>query len=406
MGKVEIYLDLKPGAKHGLTLKDNSDGLVMVADAKDAAKTAGVKEGDELLSVTSPKGVKTGNKDAATLAAALSSCGRGVVKLELWRGGRIKWGSTLMQLAMFLPVMHMLTASGGASPWQWAQAMYYGFDAVNPYREIGERAHASTDFGRASLLHVEPDFLSDMAVVNVRAAANHILLMSEVEPLPGTATPIDLGSERVAKLMESYEGGSMKPFGSNLHTLARALAHATGRKLMMSGFEWTLVTTTPAYDWSDDDGENQPYVPRPNDRKVGGGGHRSISFLIYLTPDGWRAGDGGQLRLTPRGGKMREVAPAAGTLVLFDAETVGHEMAPVVKPGHLAVVGWFYAEGQFGAMPDAADFDAISGGAAALREKVKARMMPTVVEAKKTWSDPPVDEKEVDEWGEVEDEEY
>ena len=46
------------------------------------------------------------------------------------------------------------------------------------------------------------------------------------------------------------------------------------------------------------------------------------------------------------------------------------------------------------------------GGAAALREKVKARMMPTVVEAKKTWSDPPVDEKEVDEWGEVEDEEY
>ena len=44
--------------------------------------------------------------------------------------------------------------------------------------------------------------------------------------------------------------------------------------------------------------------------------------------------------------------------------------------------------------------------AAALREKVKARMMPTVVEAKKTWSDPPVDEKEVDEWGEVEDEEY
>ena len=97
------------------------------------------------------------------------------------------------------------------------------------------------------------------------------------------------------------------------------------------------------------------------------------------------------------------MAPAAGTLVLFDAETVGHEMAPVVKPGHLAVVGWFYAEGQFGAMPDAADFDAISG--AALREKFKARM-PTVVEAKKTWSDPPVDEKEVDEWGEVEDEEY
>ena len=64
MGKVEIYLDLRPGAKHGLTLKDNSDGLVMVADAKDAAKTAGVKEGDELLSVTSPKGAGGGHPRA------------------------------------------------------------------------------------------------------------------------------------------------------------------------------------------------------------------------------------------------------------------------------------------------------------------------------------------------------
>ena len=88
-------------------------------------------------------------------------------------------------------------------------------------------------------------------------------------------------------------------------------------------------------------------------------------------------------------------APAAGTLVLFDAETASRWGLCRLRPATLAVVGWFYAEGQFGAMPDAADFDAISG--AALREKVKARMMPTVVEAKKTWSDPPVDEKEVDE---------
>jgi len=66
---------------------------------------------------------------------------------------------------------------------------------------------------------------------------------------------------------------------------------------------------------------------------------------------------------------MREVAPAAGTLVLFDAETVGHEVLPVVKPGHLAVVGWFYAEGQFGAMPDAADFDESAARRRARRSK-------------------------------------
>ena len=70
MGKVEIYLDLKPGAKHGLTLKDNSDGLVMVADSKDAAKVAGVKANDELLSVTTPL---TSTRSAVTRPCARRS---------------------------------------------------------------------------------------------------------------------------------------------------------------------------------------------------------------------------------------------------------------------------------------------------------------------------------------------
>ena len=105
------------------------------------------------------------------------------------------------------------SASSSRTPWR---GFRNGFDAVNPYREIGERAHASTDLGRASLLHVEPDFLSDMAVVNVRAAANHILLMSEVEPLPGTAEHLKIayffrrsaGGERRAKRALAAEGNA------------------------------------------------------------------------------------------------------------------------------------------------------------------------------------------------------
>ena len=74
-------------------------------------------------------------------------------------------------------------------------------------------------------------------------------------------------------------------------------------------------------------------------------------MLLYLTPDDWREADGGQLRIHGAGdaangglqsahGAMRDVAPTAGTLVLFDSAAVPHEVLPTRRE-RTVVVGWF-----------------------------------------------------------------
>mgnify|MGYP006151297747 CR=1 FL=1 len=93
---------------------------------------------------------------------------------------------------------------------------------------------------------------------------------------------------------------------------------------------------------------------------------RSISMLLYLTPDDWCDDDGGQLRihvaspspgacarihrLRPRlDGSIRvddllsevalDILPAAGTLVLFNSATVPHEVLHTLRQRSV-VVGW------------------------------------------------------------------
>ena len=81
---------------------------------------------------------------------------------------------------------------------------------------------------------------------------------------------------------------------------------------------------------------------------------RSISFLIYLTPDDWSAADGGALRVFPptgANGNARagasgseqdgsvDIQPAAGSLVVFDSATVPHMVLPTHRE-RVAIVGW------------------------------------------------------------------
>ena len=86
---------------------------------------------------------------------------------------------------------------------------------------------------------------------------------------------------------------------------------------------------------------------------------RSISLLVYLTEAGWDAAeDGGQLRVFADGGidappsptepsdrdqagasATFDVAPTAGTLVLFDSLSVPHSVLPTRRP-RLALAGW------------------------------------------------------------------
>jgi SM-20-related protein len=64
---------------------------------------------------------------------------------------------------------------------------------------------------------------------------------------------------------------------------------------------------------------------------------RVLSLVVYLNA-GWRADDGGALRLYASGGS-RDVLPEAGTLVAFLAAQFEHEVLPATRP-RLAVAGW------------------------------------------------------------------
>ena len=72
---------------------------------------------------------------------------------------------------------------------------------------------------------------------------------------------------------------------------------------------------------------------------------RAVSLLLYLTPEGWDVEvDGGQLRAyhqeaDEEGEEMVEVAPEAGTLVLFASSKVPHEVV-ATRRRRLAVAGW------------------------------------------------------------------
>ena len=69
---------------------------------------------------------------------------------------------------------------------------------------------------------------------------------------------------------------------------------------------------------------------------------RVLSCIAYLN-DGWRAGDGGALRMHLDGG-ARDVAPAGGTLVAFLSDRVEHEVLPA-RRDRIAVSGWFRRRG-------------------------------------------------------------
>jgi Rps23 Pro-64 3,4-dihydroxylase Tpa1-like proline 4-hydroxylase len=77
---------------------------------------------------------------------------------------------------------------------------------------------------------------------------------------------------------------------------------------------------------------------------------RSISLLLYLTPDDWDpATDGGVLRIhaaddcSNSDAVLMDLAPTAGTLVLFDSATVPHEVLSTNRP-RTAIVGWLLEE--------------------------------------------------------------
>lgn len=65
---------------------------------------------------------------------------------------------------------------------------------------------------------------------------------------------------------------------------------------------------------------------------------RMVSVVAYLNQS-WQPGDGGELRLHLKGGVV-DVAPVAGTLVVFMSDSILHEVLQAHKE-RASLVGWF-----------------------------------------------------------------
>lgn len=65
---------------------------------------------------------------------------------------------------------------------------------------------------------------------------------------------------------------------------------------------------------------------------------RRVSCTLYLHPD-WQPVDGGCLRLYPHAGAAVDVLPRTGTLVVFLASELEHEVLPALRPRH-SLTGW------------------------------------------------------------------
>lgn len=72
-----------------------------------------------------------------------------------------------------------------------------------------------------------------------------------------------------------------------------------------------------------------------------GTSERSVTAILYLNPD-WQPADGGQLRLylDEACSEYRDIAPRAGTLVVFLAARFYHEVL-TAHSERIAVTGWF-----------------------------------------------------------------
>jgi SM-20-related protein len=69
-----------------------------------------------------------------------------------------------------------------------------------------------------------------------------------------------------------------------------------------------------------------------------GKSNRLISVIIYLN-EGWKEGDGGELKIFKPDGTDFLVAPLAGRCVMFKSDTVSHEVV-ITQVNRYSLTGW------------------------------------------------------------------
>lgn len=189
----------------------------------------------------------------------------------------------------------------------------------------------------AGAVCVEPHFLAATELRALRAAADtlrpygHAAAVGESDAADVTlrkCATLDLLNDETAALPPALFDVMQK-----LDALRAGLATHSGRPLIDSA-EMQLLFYPPGghYGAHVDDGASTATWPV----------RRSVSLLLYLTPDDWHAPrDGGSLRIhhSDHRGECTDVEPRAGTLVLFDSASVRHEVLVTRRP-RVAVVGW------------------------------------------------------------------
>ena len=141
-------------------------------------------------------------------------------------------------------------------------------------------------------------------------------------------------------------------------------AHALLTQIVNAG--WTppvAGVTTLLYR---EGGRYRRHVDQANDVTVGDGARRSVSMVLFLTPDGWNAeSDGSELRIHQRDGSDPvDIAPVAGTLVMFDSALCPHEVLVTNRPRIVLAIWYPESKADTGPAASAALYAPESGSVA------------------------------------------
>ena len=204
------------------------------------------------------------------------------------------------------------------------------------------------DKSLSAVLRLWPDIaLPHDKTVPAAAAAAAALESSTFFVAPGfvDGALLDAARDAASSVFDSQD--VPRPFVeimASIEALRIDLAAASGRELLESA-ELQLLSYREG-------GAYRRHVDQANGVVVGPGGRgarRSVSMVLFLTPDDWHADtDGGSLRIhAHKGGGACDVAPVAGSLVLFDSATVPHEVLKTNRQRTVLAI-WLQEEAQAG----------------------------------------------------------
>ena len=206
----------------------------------------------------------------------------------------------------------------------------------------GSVARRATESLSRGAVHVERRWVSDALVTLVRSAADGMVeRIATTASFGGTNVDATVRDCATVDLLSDAAWEAMPPALCELigavDSLRSELCVATGRPLLEEA-ELQLLAYPAGGHYSRhiDDGVSTAHRPV----------RRSISMIVFLTDNDWVAEtDGGALRVhcDERSPPFYDIAPEAGSLVLFDSSSVSHEVLQTAR-ARLACVGWFLVE--------------------------------------------------------------